>query len=550
MYFGNTLEVVAIDPDTGTHQVFHNPAPSESGQWGMAVGPDGNIYSGTLPNAHILRLNPRTGAFDDLGRPSESEQYIWAMARGSDGKMYAGTYPSAKLVRYDPASNRSEDLGRMDPDEQYARTVAASDNGYIYLGIGYKRAGVVAYNIATGEHRQILPDSLRKSGVPWIQKRPDGKIYVELDDGIYRADGWSINRATAVPAEMPPGTLPDGRRVVIDDQSRPQIVNPRTHSSQPLAVGYAGQQVPVYRLAMGPDGQVYGSTILPLNLFRLEKSTGGLDQLGELGTGETYSMLAVQQRLLMASYNGRSPLAVFDPSQPVTAADASAPNPKPLPFDGQDNGWRPAAMTTASDGKAYIGGQAGYGKLGGPLVIWSPDLNTTDVVADPIRDQSIVSLAAVDDLLVGGTTIDGGGGSTPTQSTAKLFLFDAATRSVVFSIEPSPNAHTVADLVLAPNGLVYGFADGKFFIFDPHSRQLLRVDSDASGTLLETDAIGVGPDGRIWGLFRQGIFSIDPATNALQMVVQAPDPITAGFVLDGQNLYYASESTIYRAQLS
>src|SRR5437763_17189631 len=56
IYIGSTLEVVAVDPDTGKYQVFPSPVKSEPGAWAMAAGPDGNLYVGTLSQAHILRL--------------------------------------------------------------------------------------------------------------------------------------------------------------------------------------------------------------------------------------------------------------------------------------------------------------------------------------------------------------------------------------------------------------------------------------------------------------------------------------------------------------
>src|SRR5687767_6214455 len=100
---GSTLDVVAIDPESGAHVVHTSPVKSEPGAWAMALGPDGMLYVGTLPHAHLLRLDPATGAFTDLGRPSETESYIWQLALGSDRRLYGCTYPSCKLVRYDPA---------------------------------------------------------------------------------------------------------------------------------------------------------------------------------------------------------------------------------------------------------------------------------------------------------------------------------------------------------------------------------------------------------------------------------------------------------------
>src|SRR5205807_10616038 len=128
---------------------------------------------GTLSSAHILRLDPGTGEFTDMGRPSPTEQDSWRLAQGSGHKLYGGTYPSAKIVRFDPATGKGEDLGRMDPTEEYARTLAASDDGFVYTGIGTSKAHLVAYEIATGQHRDLLPPQNQTTGTAAVHRGDD-----------------------------------------------------------------------------------------------------------------------------------------------------------------------------------------------------------------------------------------------------------------------------------------------------------------------------------------------------------------------------------------
>lgn len=102
IYGGIALDVVAVDPLTGDAAVFTTrgmPAPVEYGAWGMTVGPDGQVYVGTLPTAHILRVDWKTKKLVDCGQPSKTEAYIWQLAVGTDKKIYGCTYPNAKLVR-------------------------------------------------------------------------------------------------------------------------------------------------------------------------------------------------------------------------------------------------------------------------------------------------------------------------------------------------------------------------------------------------------------------------------------------------------------------
>src|ERR1041385_2674479 len=96
LYIENTIDVVAVDPATGAFRAFQTPAAGASGARCVAVGPDGNVYLGTLPRAHLLKLDTKAQTLPDLGRPSPTEQYIWDVAFGPDGKLYGATYPESK----------------------------------------------------------------------------------------------------------------------------------------------------------------------------------------------------------------------------------------------------------------------------------------------------------------------------------------------------------------------------------------------------------------------------------------------------------------------
>lgn len=72
LYDDSTLDVVAIDPNTGAAEVFHNPVKGEFGARNIAVGPNGDVYLGTLPHAHFLRLDRKAHRLIDLGLPART----------------------------------------------------------------------------------------------------------------------------------------------------------------------------------------------------------------------------------------------------------------------------------------------------------------------------------------------------------------------------------------------------------------------------------------------------------------------------------------------
>jgi streptogramin lyase len=549
LYIDNTIDVVAIDPSTGDYQVFPNPAPTESGARCMAAGPDGNVYLGTLPNAHLLKLDTKSGKLIDLGRPATTEQYIWDVNFGPDGKLYGATYPQSKLVRYDPKTGKSEDLGRMDPAEQYAHYVAGSDDGFIYVGIGTSKANIAAYQISTGEHREILPAEFQIVGQATVYRGQDGKVYGVIGGQQFRMHGFEATRVDSKEASpaLPHNRLRDGRAVEIRDRLL-RLQDARTGAVTERMFAYAGNSLPLFRIGFGPDGELYGSAVLPIRFVRLDRAAHTLAEFGEIGGGEVYSFLAHDKHLLMAAYAGNAPLMSFDPSKPFNKG-ADARNPALVNFTGSDSGWRPQAMVEGQGSLVYLGAVAGYGKLGGPLTVWNPATNDVMQYHHLIPDQSVVSLAMWKDKVIGGTTIGGGGGSHPTQTEAKLFIWNPVSREKEFEVVPVPDAKSIDDLITSPDGVVYGIAGGAtLFVFDPASRTVKdRKPLPFSGTVY--NSVAMGPDGRIWGLTRGGIFAVDRRTNEVKLVAKAPERITAGFALRDGYIYFVSGPAVYRYRI-
>jgi len=200
------------------------------------------------------------------------------------------------------------------------------------------------------------------------------------------------------------------------------------------------------------------------------------------------------------------------------------------------------AMIIGPGGLVYMGAQAAFGKLGGPLVVWDPRTNQVESHQHVIKDQSVISLTSANDLIIGGTTVHGGGGSHATQTQATLFIWDPVTKRTVF-VRPV-SASGITDLITSTDGLVYGFADDKLFAFDPGKRQLTITDQSIPDLIYNSMALG--PDGCLWALSKEGIVMINPETHSARLVATAPEWISAGFAAQWPYLYYASGPRIYR----
>lgn len=550
LYADNTLDVIAVDPSNGQAEVFHNAAPGEFGARNISVGPDGDVYLGSLPGAHFLRVDRHAHRMVDLGRPSPSEQYIWDVAFGADHRLYGVTYPNCRLVRYDPATHKLEDLGRMDPTEKYGRWIVAGKDGYMYIGIGTARAGIVIYNTRTGEMRQVLPDSKRIVGTPKPFIGADGHAYATLDDQTFALDGFRIRELPAHTSIKPANAdvLRDGRILTLsDDDSLLTITDPKTNATHKLPINYTGEDLQVFRIGFASNGQLYGSSILPIHFLHVDVAAHHVDQIGELGGGEIYSFLPYRGRLLMGAYSGLSPLMNFDPSAPVhPAADG---NPQLIHHEGVDHAWRPQAMIVGADGRVYVGGTAGYGELEGPLLAWDGTPESVTLYGNLVHNQSVISLAAWKEFIVGGTTTTGGGGSHPTETSAHVFLWNTKTHAKDFDFVPVEKAESITDLIASRSGVVYGVAlshDGRtLFAFDPQSRKMLSRQNLPFQDVVY-NGVGLDAAGRIVGLATEGVFAIDEEKHEARLIAPSPVKITGGFDIRDGYIYFISNSEIYR----
>jgi hypothetical protein len=544
-YTGGTFDILSIDPDQGATVVLHSPVPAETAVWDMVLGPDGNVYMGTVPGGHLLKLDTAHGTLVNLGVPSSSETYIWAVAFGSDHRLYGATYPHCKLVRYDPATGKMADLGRLDSTQQYARYLTATNDGFLYAGIGSAAAKVVAYQISSGKMKQILPEGAQVAGFAHTYVGDDAKVYSLTPLFDYRISGWEATEIAGADVHNPAAqnTLSDGRVATLDEENGALVLHMRRaaqNSDATVALDYEGEPNQLFRIGLGPDGKIYGSGALPSDLVRINDG-GKNDYIGNLGDGEAYSMLAMGANLLLGTYADGSTLIAVNPEQPFST-DAGSDNPVFIRISGDDICWRPQAMVAGPDGKVYVGAQAGYGKLTGPLIAWNPTTGSAKVYSI-VENQSVASLTSWKNLIVAGTTIQGGLGSKSVVKDAELLTWDPQNQQIISTSVPVREADTITDLIAGPNGLVYGFAGSTLFEFDPALNQVLRTQHTSLSGLIY-NSVAIDKIGRIWGLSSQGIFTIDTTQFQLTMMGTPPNPITGGFAFTGGTIYFVSGTEV------
>lgn len=543
---GGRLFLLSIDPDTGESHQYE--APEGPGAWGFTLGPDGRIYLGTWDGGLILRFDPARPdlGISVVGRPSETETYIWMFALGGDGRLYGGTYGNAKLISYDPRTGEMRDLGRMSDTEMYSRTVAAGKDGRIYVGIGTSKGDIVVYDPRTNTHRSIAPEEIKagaKGGS--TQQGCDGHAYAQIGSRWFRCEDSRLIPVDEFPG-APTQRFRDGR-VLEEAGDGHYLIRQPDGTTTKAQFTYEGTGSQIFVVGNGPMGRIYGSSVMPLELFEYDPATGRLTDLGNPTpvSGEIYSMATLEGRLYVCAYPG-SWLSVYDPSKPWDYGTAKDSNPRGIGYAG-DGHLRPRAMVVGPDDCLYIGSHPPYGEHGGAMAVYDPALDAfRENYRNIIASQSIVSLAyePKSGLVFGGSSIAGGGGTRPVGRDAHLFAWDPKRKEKALDMVPVQGDSAVVAMTIFGNSVI---------AVSTPSNRLLRFDVDADRLTVMQPLPARVPDlslqsqgQSVYGIAGSRVFRLDPLAWEVVLLDAYPGPITAGFALNRTGLYFGSNTHLIR----
>lgn len=592
MYGQYSLRLVAIDPTNNYAATsYKSPVKTELGAYGMAVASDNNLYLGTVSraNAHILKFDTTSSQFTDAGvvpvdpASSTKQTYVWELTLSQyDKKLYGCTYPSADLISYAPSNGQIANLGRMDASNQYARHCTADPQyPYVYIGTGSVGQKIVAYDIRTRTKKDLATSPASGFADTWLGR--DGKAYgsVVKPDGTRQTYLLSNGTATvSTTARGRPATnvFSNGDRINISDNNASIIITNPDKSKDRYPYTYTGGRIGIFRVGTGPKRSIYTSGYIPFYLAKHVPANpaSGVSLVGRLGDGEAYSFLAHNNKLAMSAYAAGASLLYYDPTIPISPKPYRPPNcsgnpqPNPQCVRNLPDLWRPKALISAPNGMLYAGSIGADGELKGYLVEWDPQVVNTASTYRPYANLGITSLTAANSCqgvtavatcLVGGTSINGGSGTTPSAQNSRLFVWDTAKDAIVqdMTIPNVSKVREITNLITHPvNKYVYGIAissTGNYlFIFDPTTGDFINGGTRLSfaGGIDNSlyNSMGVGSDNNIWGLTNSGIFTIDIKTGTAQLASTAPKRITAGYSLvkdpAGDRIYFASKANLYR----
>ncbi|MBE1609075.1 hypothetical protein [Actinopolymorpha pittospori] len=531
------------------------PLPGSSGGWGITQASDGLVYAGTYDEGRLYQYDPVADEVVDLGPPIAGQTYVYGLRPGTDGRVYGGTYPDAHAFSYSPAEG-VRDFGPMYEGQFYAIDTAIDpEREILWVAIG-SAGHLIRVDLSTGEKRDILPAEFQgASSYPYDINLIEGRLFVKLsqngtafvldpDTGEVIADGFTMSSRGTAPL------APDGESVYFTSSGQLWRYDLTTDtpapvlgaSGQPIATGagvgwgfvdgvlyaaignYAGQAmwydpdagthesftlpfppqaIGLNNLTAGPDGTIYTNLYINGNLTTFDPDTETVTTLGRLGQSDGF---AWHDGLLYAGVYPYAGLLAYDPSQPY----ALGTNPRELFRLQNEHGQnRPVAILGTPD-TIYVGSTPDYGQWGGALTAYDLATGTHTVRRDIVPDQAVVSLAVLGDTLWGGSSIAGGGGTTPRATEARLFAVDLATGEKTGQYAPVRDVASVDALTEGPDGRLWGLAGGTLFVFDPLRRAVVRRKDLPGGSSGWQDEIHVNPDGYVYLSSGGQLLRVDP----------------------------------------
>lgn len=546
-----------IDPDTGTCEQFLCGADNSNFPTAADIALDGSLYVGAAWSGRLFHLAPGATSLSDLGViNADKATFPCRIDQDRDGNVWIGGYPACDLTKYVPSTGQFVHYGRMDPVDMYCYPMYNAD-GRIVCAIKYTRPHLVIFDPRTGEKMETGPVGGPQDYFELLKDK-FGSVYLLHNSVYYAVNGFDVTPLTQTPQIKHDNAFSDGTYFDFEDSKLLVYRNFRTTrpgGSRTISyLDYEGTGSRIFHMIEGPDNCIYGSTYLPLHLFKYDISTGQMVDYNRasLSGGQAYSMAAVNGKVYISAY-GEGNLSVYDPTLPYHYGETANDNPRHLCRISPDAS-RPRSTIAGPDGKIWITTVPDYGMWRGPLCSYNPvtEQKKSFYIAG---EGSCYTLAYLppQQLFAVGTTIRGGGGTIPKQPYAELILWNYATEQETWRGTISTQATDYTALAVTPSGKLFGTVNlagnaSKIFCFDPVTKAFVW-SADSPGLPLDLGLV-VKPDGNLFGFTSNRIYQLNTATYSIETVVS--DEINGFDVpgpLIGQYLYFSKAHRLKRLKV-
>ncbi|MFC4025063.1 FIMAH domain-containing protein [Oceanobacillus longus] len=571
------------------------PLEGSESSWTHITVPNGNVYIGG--NGTLYEYSPETKEVTNLGGIGES--VVYGLSYDEEGRVYFGSYPNAKAGRYDPHTGEMTDFGSVAPGQSYTRSTAYHD-GYLYLGVGVDNH-VAKLDLETGNYEQIdIPDGitpgssiwqmdaagkyivagigggsnallfydtetdewsdtyyLNNKGLRLVQGQPgSNKVYFLQNNRLQEIDletleatdtgvvfGTFLRNTSWVEVPNDP-ELPGLSLVTVQFGGGVTFMNLETKKVKTTQYPIVGNPIPIQTLEKGPDSNLYMSGYPGGKASVYNPETGSTESFA---LGQAEGMAAIGDNMYFGVYPGAS---IFEWN---TTEDVIAPK-QIYKIPEQD---RPFVMTPANE-KLYIGTIPEYGHLGGSLTILDPDsVEDTVIHENVVNNHSIAGLAEKDGKLYGSTTVAGGLGIDPTETAAKIFVWDIENGEKIEEFVPEIPGATlqpkmISGMSLGPDGRLWSVADGTIFAMNPDTLEIVKSKNIypevTNRGMWRPVHIRWSEDGILYTTMAGKVTAIDPETLEYETLNTSPTELmTLG---DDGNIYYSSQTNLMKIEVT
>ncbi len=593
------LFVLDIDLATGHCRQFNAQGQLQQYPISSIRSPrTGILYLGSHTDGHLLRYDPAhpERGLEDLGViDGDQATFPTGIAEAPDGTLWIGGHPGCSITQYDPATGTFRRLGSVDSEDKYLYPHVGTD-GTLAALTKFTHPHIVVINPVTGEHRTVGPvlDPEDKNQRIHFYKALDGRLYLETHVGNFRLSGMDLEPVTYLPPALP-GVhathkhqyqevlpMPEGLTATWADgeegaglYTKVQIAstNPNV-APRTLALDWQGSGTNLFKIHLGSDGNLYGSSFLPEHLFRTAPDGTGMVNLGRCSVmlGEAYAMENFSDGTMVITSYPKSHISFYDPRKPYRFGTDPAANPRDI---GRldEVGIRPVGLAVVpelkkADGtvvpeRAWVGSLPDYGMWGGTLAWVDPKTGAHASHRHIVQDCSPVALQWLPGLkqLLVGMSIESGTGTKIRAQHGAFVLWDPIEDRMIYAGDFGfAGLGSIQAFAPAGNGLVYAFmANNRFaektmggpkcppslVLVDPAARKVVAsAPLDAALLPIAEHAqfcIFPGPDG-IYGMTEKCLYKIKPGTCDTEVVWRAPE----GDKLDipgpwiGRTFYFAT----------
>lgn len=582
VYLGGAQgHVLRYDPRARTLKDLGRATHRAEVVFSLAMAPDGRVWGGSYPGGELWALDPRADKFTSIEPLREDREYARSLAiQGST--LYVGTgsvNPSVVTIDLQDPSAREEIAlpgtpasGFVTELRIYGRLLAAKlpDGTRGVYDLQRRTWDTPVSKDATGRQLTQSPSEAApgqpfyyfSNGLLWRvhPDRPDASAKVPVatttippgrDRFVVRAtiggtlSDWLVSYdGSQELVAIDVGALPDG--VEGKDLPEARLV--------PIHLRLDPRPLRIKSLGAGSDGVLWaggfgGASLSSLDtrepIPSLTPRLGGADS-GQalLGFGEVEGLAASGPHEFFGTYTGAR-IFRFDTRRPWVDGQNPALVAHLGPSYAQDRplGW------ASSSGRTYFGTVPRYGRRGGVLGWFVGDSTEPTVVPSPVKDQSIVGLAASGSVVYGTTSRWGGLGAKPVAADAAVFAYDTRTGRTLWTTPPRAGLQSAGSVVVDDAGRLFVLMRSELVELDRADGHVVRrfpLGQAMAGdqpTFADTGlAVGAG---RLWAATADGLWAVDPGTGSfVQVAAHDVLPSRVQFLADAA--YFPTGKTLMR----